>query len=512
MKRLLTLLIFVTLGLSFQGCKKFLNLDPIDDLSGNNYWKTKSDVDRFTWNIYARFKEKTMGSAGQAVFFFPAVGDFRMAPISSSTAYVNRYQYFIPLRTNNIRNLLNPSYNNVYLSFYNLINVTRWNEFYDMISMSNILIDNVDKLESGILSPSEVSQYKAEAVFLRSLAYFFIVRLFGDAPYYTNPYNSEPLPRTDMLVILDNCLADLDARYKDLPWTYTDNSLVGTKAMRGSAIALMMHINMWAASFEKVSTKKTQYYERTDALGKELMEENNGAYRLFPMEEYTTVFKGKSKESLFEISQSLNYGERFSGNALYSNQVLRAPFKPDVTTSFCYYDRQFLDKLYPEGAPDKRRDLWFDANIYSTNGQFQFKKFINFYSNVDYGGNPSPDDSQIIFRYSDAILLRAEALSEMNNDGEARTYLNMIRDRAGAEVVEVGGEELKYAIFLERCRELMGEGHYYFDLVRTRRILDRDFIPNAISIEDFEQGAWTWPIHSDAKRQNPFMVLNNYWL
>ena len=57
----------------------------------------------------------------------------------------------------------------------------------------------------------------------------------------------------------------------------------------------------------------------------------------------------------------------------------------------------------------------------------------------------------------------------------------------------------------------MGEGHYFYDMVRTKKIIDPEMVMNPIGVEDFYNGAWTWPIDESAMKDNPYMVLNNFW-
>ena len=80
---------------------------------------------------------------------------------------------------------------------------------YRVVQGANIMMEEITNIQG--LSGEEVERYRAECCFLRSLAYFFMVRLFGDVPYYTEAYFANPLPRTDKSVVLTNCLADLQS-------------------------------------------------------------------------------------------------------------------------------------------------------------------------------------------------------------------------------------------------------------------------------------------------------------
>ena len=502
MKKKITKIVVVLLtgALSLStGCKKYLNVTPIDNLSGNTFWQTKADVEAFTGGIYNRFRTATMD-----IIFFPGTGDLRGAPVNAA---VTGRDYIGELRNNDINVLLSKVQDNYFGGdYFGFRKITKWNDFYIMVQNSNILYEQVDKLEDGILSNGEKRMYKAEAVFLRNLAYFFMVRLYGDVAYYTNAYNNRPLARMDMVQVLDNCIADLMLVKDDLPWTYDDPSIVAVRAMRGSAIALLMHMNMWAAGFTKSS--KAPYYEKVATLGTEIMN-NPNTYELIPLERTKDIFKGKTKEGLFEIVQSLNYGEQFKNAGPFSDYVLRSPNKLAVEKSFLYFDTKFMQKLYPEGIADRRKDIWFDQYIYNKTGLFQMLKFVNIFA--EEGEDLNPDDNQIVFRYADAILLNAEALAELGRDTESRAALNEIRKRAGATEITSEGQKLKDDIYWERCRELMGEGHYFYDLVRTRKAIDPDYSFATIGVDAFNRGAWTWPIDAAALTNNPNMVLNNYW-
>lgn len=470
----------------------------------------------FVRGLYSNFRHATMNHA-----FFTSTGDFRCAPINGTPGsngagdFMNHIRY---LRANNLDGLFAqywstsrtwsdevPSQNSDYFGFKNIRN---WSRFYLLIQKANVAIYEIERMESEIISDNDKKQFIAEAVFMRNLSYFFLVRLFGDVPYYTEAYFSEAVGRTPMLEVLENIYQDMLAHYQNLPWTYEDPTIVGNKAMRGAALSLMMHTNMWLAGFSE--TNKQTYYQRVEEAGKELMEENGGAYALLPLEQTKQIFKGRTKEGLFEITQNFNYGELFHLSAPYADYVLRAPYKfGAITRSYIFYDPAFMKKMYPEDASDERKTFWF-ADIYATNGDFVCLKYSNVF--IDENSEDlNPDDNQIVFRYADAILLRAEALAELNRDDEARNMLNIIRDRANASLVTDGGQDLKDAIWWERVRELLGEGHFYYDLVRTRKVLNTEYTPATMSVSAFAQRAWTWPIDPAAFVNNPFMRPNTYW-
>ena len=73
-------------------------------------------------------------------------------------------------------------------------------------------------------------------------------------------------------------------------------------------------------------------------------------------------------------------------------------------------------------------------------------------------------------RYADVLLMAAEANSRSGNDVKARDYLNQVRNRAfgnDSQASSASGSTLTQEIWDERRLEFAGEGHRFFDLVRT---------------------------------------------
>lgn len=511
MKKIVYIILAGWLLLGNFGCKKFLSLNPPSDLSGNNFWRNKSDVERYTNGLYELFRQAVFrpdmtAPSGTGEFpFLCWTGDLRGAPLVHPGG---GREYFGYLTNNDIRTVVNYS-----TDFWHTKRFTQWDRFFKTIASANIAIDRIPGIDDPSMSDADKARYLGEAAFMRNICYFFMVRLYGDVPYYTEPYFNGSLRRKSMAEVLNNCSADLDKYRKGLPWTYDNPAHLAVRAMRGSAIVLQMHINMWLAAFDEVNAEG--YYKKVDALGDELWNEGGKqAYELLPLTRTKEIFKGRSREGLFEIPQNVNYGESFGWSA-FSDNVLYAPYKrAGINDSYIYYIPSFMFELYPQDQPDLRKTAWFNpATMYSGTGKFIMLKYANVYANEN-AEDVNPDDNQIVFRLPDVNLLQAEALTHLGDRGKALRLVNEVRARAGATAfLDEGEQPLLDNIFYERCREFMGEAQYWYDVVRTKRIIDPQYrYGYHCSTEQFKAGAWTWPIDPAARDNNPDIVLNQYWL
>lgn len=505
-----SILIFL-MAMTLSSCSLLYSEDE-EKLSGSEFWDgaSQADVNSFANGMYAELRTATMQNAA----FFPFSGDFRCAPIGTRLSTTSSSGKFVTALITNDLNLLRQTYTADKAPYAD--GIMRWQDFYKVVQTANIMIREVDRAS---ISDLQKKAAKAEAVFARCLTYFLLVRNFGAVPYYTNAYNSEPLPRTDMVTVLKNILSELqglldsDPGQTILPMVRTGNDR-GIKASRGAVLALMMHVNMWLAGFD--ITSKGTYYKNVVDLGGQLVDDNGGVYSLVPIEQMTnSVFKGSSDEGLFEIAQNITYfsgNEVFKTQAVFSDYVMYTPFT-NKSYSNIYYTYEFLSKIFPPGESDDRVTYWFDQNIYSTDTDVP--KEITKFKNVDTYDEKSVTSNSgnfIVFRLADAILLYAEALAELgSDDSKACELLNRIRTRANASTVQLTGQELKDAIYWERVREMIGEGQYFYDLVRTKKVCNSNYCWHTITLSQFNEGAWTWPISRVALNNNTHMSLNQYW-
>lgn len=497
------LIVFSSCLITTSSCN-MLYTESEEKLSGSEFWydADASDVQSFMNSLYFYLRDATMNKSA----FFVFCGDLRCAPIASN--YSNNNRPYVTCLTENDLNTLRSKYSSD--NDYRADAIMRWGNLYKVIQSANIVLEELGQTS---VSGTQAQQFRDEAVFMRSLTYFLLVRNFGDVPYYTNAYNSESLARTPMVTVLQNINADLKQVLDNnvLPMTWTGSNKA-VKASKGSVLALMMHVNMWLASFDSSNAKS--YYQTVVDCGKQLVDDNDGAYSLVPIAEMTgTVFKGSSDEGIFELAQNVSYGaggEVFKKECVFSNYV---SYKSLSTTyPEVYYNYDFMTKVFPASETDDRVTYWFDKNAYSTVAN-DYREIVKF-QNVDtYNGTVTSDaGNQVIFRLADAILLYAEALANLGTDDtKACQLLNQVRARAHASEQTLTGENLKNAIYWERVRELIGEGQYFYDLVRTQKILDNNYCWHTMTRSQYNKGAWTWPISRSALNNNTKMTLNAYW-
>lgn len=320
-----------------------------------------------------------------------------------------------------------------------------------------------------------------ETRFLRAYYYFELVKFFGDVPLavderflFGDQFNVDRTPKADVYAQIE---LDLIFAVDNLEYTTPD---VG-RATKGSAQALL----------GKVYLFQEKYIEAADVLDDLIM---MGPYSL--VTDYSTIFENDNEnnsESVFEIQYSDAEGASFAcfqcseGNIAVGFNGVRnisypatfvGPF--DSGFSFNVPTQEVVDLFDPA---DPRRDtaiLDIEAHAVATGATFSVgyehtgyynRKYIARKGDLNTGdANLTNPNNYRAIRFADVYLMAAEAYNSGNlGDGQARTYLNEVRMRLGLPDVQVSGTALEDAIFLERRLELVGEGHHFFDLVRTGR-------------------------------------------
>ena len=351
-----------------------------------------------------------------------------------------------------------------------LLNST-WANYYIVINLANNIITKIANADVAVVKNKD--RYIGEAKFLRALAYFDLVRIFGDVQMITNIPTADEvakIPRTPSATIYSEIIIKdlLDAGTK-LPQSYTGTE-VG-RATKGAAKAILGKVYMTIKDFQKAEVV--------------LQELTTTPYSYALLPNYNDLFDYSKNEHHSEYIFDIEYEEGLGG---LGSQWTNA-FMPNVTALLNYYkiNGGFGESLCPTmlfinlwQANDKRKDIsvqccgqWKNpttgaVTIFSSQtSQSYTMKYVTAVATQ----NDSKANWKVI-RYADVLLMYAEALNENGKTALALTPLNQIRTRAGLPVFSTLTQaEARDSIATERRFELCFEGHRWFDLVRTGKAL-----------------------------------------
>ena len=347
-----------------------------------------------------------------------------------------------------------------------------WQYMYEGINRANYMVENKDKMDF-----SRKAELYGEVHFLRAFFYFELTKIFGDVPLFTNSRltagDSGTLSRSPQSEVYALIESDLQAAISALPLSKSTNG----RATSLTAHALLGKVYLFQDKFD-------------EAAG--ILEPLIGLYSL-PADPQSTFLKGgeNGPESVYEIQHSKgsnwwdwgyvpqgtegNFGVIHHGIRGYSGPLYSSGWSFNVPT-------QDLVDAYSAG--DKRKDvsiLDIEAWAASTGA-----KYTTGYEHTGYFNNkyiPRAGESQAqqelnyetnfrYIRYADVLLMAAEANNRAtaSNDTKAQNYLNQVRARAygnNSNASSSTGSTLTQEIWDERRLELAGEGHRFYDLVRT---------------------------------------------
>jgi hypothetical protein len=361
-----------------------------------------------------------------------------------------------------------------------------WNWMFAGVQRAAYVIEFKDRIE---FSGKDI--LVAEAYFLRSYYNFELVKWFGPIPIKAGGRfevgDEQLLSRSPVSEVYGLIESDLLNAITHLPLTSSQSGRVTS----GAAKSLLGKAYIYQGKYEDASL---------------ILEEviNSGQYTL--VENYNEIFEQigeNGPESVFEVQYSDAEGASFDcfqcseGNIAVGFNGIREYSGPvfDSGFSFNIPTREVVDAFE---TGDLRKDVaildieqWAASRGASYGKGFEHTGYFNRKyiprkgdSNIGDQNLTNPNNYRAI-RYADVLLLAAEANAKKSSPDEskARTYLNLVRQRAfgnTSHAVNATGSGLKDAIFHERRVELVGEGHRFFDLVRTGRASQEidGFTPN----------------------------------
>lgn len=319
-----------------------------------------------------------------------------------------------------------------------------------------------------------------ENQFLRAYYHFELVKWFGGVPMKIDARftlgDEKSIPRSSVTEVYAQIEADLLAAIAVLP----DVPIEVGRASKGAAQALLGRAYLYQDKFTEAAT----------VLGEVV---SDGHFGL--VSDYNSIFEMQGEnglESVFEVQYTDTEGAGFGclqcseGNVAVGFSGVRGYTGPLFTSGFSFnVPVQDAVNAFEEG--DQRKDVtildiasWADTTgaEFSTGNEhtgFFNRKYIPRKRSADARGDlnlTNPNNYRSI-RFADVLLMAAEANNRGGiSDDVAQEYLNRVRRRAfGDDMHDISatGTALTEAIYHERRVELMGEGHHFFDLVRTGR-------------------------------------------
>jgi len=266
-------------------CDKWMEIYPPNGLIRDEFWKKKEDVEAVLMSAYSSF-----ASMDKMLFLHGELrGDLLTSPTSSN-------------QSENEQNIMenNISPKNEYCN---------WKGFYKVINLSNEVIKNAPLVYEidNTFTEYQLKSIVSEAYFIRSLCYFYLVRIYKEVPLLLEPAESDNvgiyLPKSTEEVILDQIVKDLKANREFAPsGSFATLEETKGRASKAAYDALLADIELWRFNYEEVLIHVNKI-----ELNKEIV--------LMPQSKWFQIFfPGNSLESIFEFQFDSNLGE---GNSLF---------------------------------------------------------------------------------------------------------------------------------------------------------------------------------------------------
>ena len=556
----------MTSVLSLSSCADWLTLLPLNDVVLENYWTEKADVESVLLGAYAALED------AECITRMSIWGEMRsdniIAGSNASTDILNITEESIRETNQNMS----------------------WACFYNVINRANTVIEFAPSVQAKDPNyrPSELQANLAEAKAIRALSYFYLIRAYRDVPYVTMPSTDDThefvVPAEKFENILDSLITDLEEVRNYAVNKYTNKRSNTARFTRKGIDALLADLYLWDGDWDNCIAAVDRIIEnRLEEYEKILDEEPNTSIVLFnnkyPListitpgsgnygNAYNEIFgDGNSFEALFELA--------FDGNGNSVNNTFVRSYYASVnqnSKSIGYLQPSSLiatdlgkssNLLYKSAFDGRGYECMDHAADVSDKG---INKYI--YSNVSYKidnagllmwntptlRSENSASTWIIYRFTDALLMKAEALvqkaAEINPDGaevtdslkslrskymeEAFEIVKVINNRAkGFDTKEIQSEALNYSsyssnitllsdlVMEERNRELLFEGKRWFDLVRmTLRLGTTEKLSSivigkhssntgAITIQLKDMNAIFFPILKDELKVNTLLKQN----
>ncbi len=557
---LLTTLLISLASLIATACSDFLEIEPQELIVLDKFWDEETDVENVVAECYSSMQSDAVVSR------MMAWGEFRSDNMVGGTNAEN-----------------NQDIANIFKENINASNgFTRWGDFYFIINTCNTILHYAPQVagKDPNYTQSELRATIAEVSAMRDLMYFYLIRTFCNVPYITEPYLDDnqqmEVEATPFDQVLDALIADLESVQNQAVKIYpTSKSYYQRGRITQEAIhAMLAEMYLWKQDYANavryadlvIDAKTTSYQEVLDKMAGTISANAqmidgfpliNDAYATgsYYGNAFSDIFgQGNSRESIFELIYMNN--DQMLANSSVSNYYGNATVFPGLVRPADFLCTDVSDEVFNVFL--NKYDARYYENLQPVNGSKTLSG-INKYSHqsamVDlskaeiqgtYSGAYTADychANWVLYRLSDVMLMKAEALVEMVNTNDssaagiakndtllkqAYNIVNAVYKRSNCSTTDKSLDQTQYGtkplmqalVLQERQRELMFEGKRWYDLVRrARRDGNTNYLvgvvsrkgssgSGALSSKLARMEAIYWPYHVDELKVNSKLVQN----
>ncbi len=327
-------------------------------------------------------------------------------------------------------------------------------------------------MDNGLFSKYKKEQLIAEALFIRAFSYHELVKCYGDVPLITHTPTvaDKGKPRTPKAEVYAQIESDLKTAAAALPKRSEVNySEYAGRATQGTAYAMLSRVYLFKEKFDEAKTAAFEVIKSNE-------------YKLVDDYGFQFTLEGEhSQESIFEIN---HYNSPSESAAAKNNGNFHVLMMIPFGTTYGYGINQPLQALadaFDAVGDTERKDacLLTEADLKKSESAEDFAKLERNrtgYYNKKYYLPPTQRSKEIrnnplnikIIRLAEVYLNYAEACTRGKNkdEGEAKKYLKLLRERAGLPAINSSGDQLIEDIFKERRLELAMEGFRFWDVIR----------------------------------------------
>ncbi|HSU28822.1 MAG TPA: RagB/SusD family nutrient uptake outer membrane protein [Chitinophagaceae bacterium] len=472
---------FTLLLIVVSGCKKWLDQAPITEVGPDVVFNDASGAYKALIGAYSRLVGDQMYGI-RVSLYFPVDNDETQGPTGAGDN--DRRDIARSAATSGNAQINSP-----------------FNQMFTGIEFANICIANIPNMASYAGSPQLQRMY-GEALTLRALFYLEAIRNFGDLPEHFEPASalaiSHPFPsRTDRDALYDHLLDDLLTAEAVVPWRNDVPSIgdvLDERITKGTVKGLRARIALYRGGYSLRSNGTMQrgsnfinYYQIAKDECNSIMTSGqhalNPSYRdLWKVQVGGHVVNDPQGELMWQASAIGLTGAEDTKLGYYNGPTVNALGNKSINIMPTYF--------YLFDSTDARRDVTCCPYNVAANGTTKLGQGIAAICDGkyrrDWVTNPviSPTSAVQylglkwqILRYSDILLMYAEAENEINGPVGAYNAVNMVRRRGYDKPIGVvdptvdlapglSKAEMFKAIVRERSLEFGGEGIRKYDLIR----------------------------------------------